>query len=199
MGHKSNIIIFIKIAELIILTWISNFSNYVCTSGKSKDGNCKYDRKIDIKRYRLLEKYKHDKDSNNILLKKRFPNGEIDKQKDITHNEKVTKRKNKKSNKSLLNKSQYYTENIDYNNEIFDGKHFHFEKKWIKKRNYYDLIEKKRRFRSISLKSKITYKINCNVGRCIHNTTLYGYNGPWDTYHYDRYPIFDKNLEDILQ
>ncbi|SBT00592.1 hypothetical protein PMALA_077220, partial [Plasmodium malariae] len=134
-----------------------------CTSGKSKDGNCKYDRKIDIKRYRLLEKYKHDKDSNNILLKKRFPNGEIDKQKDITHNEKVTKRKNKKSNKSLLNKSQYYTENIDYNNEIFDGKHFHFEKKWIKKRNYYDLIEKKRRFRSISLKiRRMGYLNNVN-------------------------------------
>ncbi|SBT85552.1 fam-m protein [Plasmodium malariae] len=148
MGHKINIKIFIKIAKFIILSWISNFSNYV-------DGNCKYDRKIDIKRYRLLEKYKHDKDSNNILLKKRFPNAEIDKQKDISHNEKVTKRKNKKSNKSLLNKSQYYTENVDYNNEIFDGKHFHFEKKWIKKRNYDDLIEKKRRFRGISLKNKM--------------------------------------------
>ncbi|SBS92762.1 Plasmodium exported protein (Pm-fam-a like), unknown function, partial [Plasmodium malariae] len=128
-----------------------------CIYGKSLDGNCKYDRKVDIKRYRLLEKYKHDKDSNNILLKERFPNTEIDKQKDISHNEKVTKRKNKQSNKSLLNKSQYYTEYIDYNNGIFDGKHFHFEKKWIKKRNYNDFLEKKRRICDILLK-KIKFR-----------------------------------------
>ncbi|SBT01565.1 Plasmodium exported protein (Pm-fam-a like), unknown function, partial [Plasmodium malariae] len=128
-----------------------------CISGKSLDENCKYDKKIDIKRYMLLEKYKHNKDSNNILLKERFPNTEIDKQKDISYNEKVTKRKNKQSNKSLLNKSQYYTEYIDYNNGIFDGKHIHFEKKWIKKRNYDDFIEKKRRIFDILLK-KIKFR-----------------------------------------
>ncbi|SCP03060.1 fam-m protein [Plasmodium malariae] len=157
MRHKINIIIFIKIAEFIILTWISNFSNYVCISGKSLDGNCKYDRKVGIKSYRLLEKYKHDKDSNNVCLKERFPNTEIDKQKDISYNEKVTKRKNKQSNKSLLNKSQYYTEYIDYNNGIFDGKHFHFEKKWIKKRNYDDFLDKKSKICDILLK-KIKFR-----------------------------------------
>ncbi|SBS98633.1 Plasmodium exported protein (Pm-fam-a like), unknown function, partial [Plasmodium malariae] len=128
-----------------------------CISGKSLDGNCKYDRKIDIKRYILLEKYKHNKDSNNILLKERFPNIEIDKHKDLSHDEKVTKRKNKQSKKSLLNKSQYYTEIIDYNNGIFDGKHFHFEKKWIKKENYDDFLDKKRRICDILLK-KIKFR-----------------------------------------
>ncbi|SBT85633.1 fam-m protein [Plasmodium malariae] len=112
---------------------------------------------LGIKSYRLLEKYKHDKDSNKLCLKERFPNTEIDKQKDITYNEKVTKRKNKQSNKSLLNKSQYYTEYIDYNNGIFDGKHFHFEKKWIKKKNYDDFLDKKRRICDILLK-KIKFR-----------------------------------------
>ncbi|SBT00869.1 hypothetical protein PMALA_078790, partial [Plasmodium malariae] len=142
-----------------------------CIYGKSFYGNCMYDRKIDIKPYRLLEKYKYGKDSNNVRLKERLQNTEIDKQKDIPHNEKVTKRKNKQSNKSLLNKSQ---------NNFFNSK-----------RNGIFKYCKREAYR--------TYKINCNVGRCIHNATLYWYNGLWDTYHCDSYPIFDKNLEDLLQ
>ncbi|KAI4833636.1 fam-m protein [Plasmodium brasilianum] len=83
MGHKINIIIFIKIAEIIILTWISNFSNYVV--------------------------------------------------------------------------KQYHIKNADNNNGIFDGKHFHFEKKWIKKINYDDFLDKKRRICNKLLK-KIKFR-----------------------------------------
>ncbi|KAI4841357.1 hypothetical protein MKS88_000598 [Plasmodium brasilianum] len=35
---------------------------------------------------------------------------------------------------------------------MFDGKHFHFKKKWIKKKDYDDYVEKKRRICDISLK-----------------------------------------------
>ncbi|SBT01558.1 Plasmodium exported protein (Pm-fam-a like), unknown function, partial [Plasmodium malariae] len=49
------------------------------------------------------------------------------------------------------------TEVIDYNNGMFDGKHFHFEKKWIKKKDYDDFLERKRRICDIALK-KIKFK-----------------------------------------
>ncbi|SBS94915.1 Plasmodium exported protein (Pm-fam-a like), unknown function [Plasmodium malariae] len=75
----------------------------------------------------------------------------------VTNNERGDEKKKKQSNRCLLNKAQYYTEYIDYNNGIFDGKHFHFEKKWIKKKDYDNFLEKKRRIGGIALK-KIKFK-----------------------------------------
>ncbi|SBS96010.1 Plasmodium exported protein (Pm-fam-a like), unknown function [Plasmodium malariae] len=76
---------------------------------------------------------------------------------DISNNEKCRKGKNKQSNRSLLNKAQYYTEIIDYNNGTFDGKHFHFQKKWIKKKDHDDFLEKNRRICDITLE-KIKFR-----------------------------------------
>ncbi|SBS92319.1 Plasmodium exported protein (Pm-fam-a like), unknown function, partial [Plasmodium malariae] len=103
-------------------------------------------RRLNTRSYRLLAKYKKNKDSNNLDLKEDKPfNGEIN------------KGKNRQSNRSLLNKAQYYTEVIDYDNGIFDGKYFHFEKKLINKNDYDDLLEKKRRICDIDLK-KIKFR-----------------------------------------
>ncbi|SBT01788.1 Plasmodium exported protein (Pm-fam-a like), unknown function, partial [Plasmodium malariae] len=114
-------------------------------------------RILDKRNYRLLAKCKKDNDSNNIYLNEFFPNIDKKKNKYITNNKNWNKEKNTKSNKPLLNKAQYYTEVIDYNNGIFDGKHFHFEKKLIRKKDYDAFLEKKRRIRDISLK-KIKFK-----------------------------------------
>ncbi|SBS99393.1 Plasmodium exported protein (Pm-fam-a like), unknown function [Plasmodium malariae] len=46
---------------------------------------------------------------------------------------------------------------IDYNNGMFDGKHFHFEKKWIKKKDYDNFLERNRRICDISLR-KIRFR-----------------------------------------
>ncbi|SBS99444.1 Plasmodium exported protein (Pm-fam-a like), unknown function [Plasmodium malariae] len=122
-------------------------------------------RILDKRNYRLLAKCKKDKDSNNIYLNEFFQNNDKKENKFITNNKKWNKEKNTKSNKSLLNKAQYYTEVIDYNNGIFDGKHFHFEKKLIRKKDYDAFLEKKRRIRDISLK-KIKFK-NYRFGSAI--------------------------------
>ncbi|SBT86044.1 fam-m protein [Plasmodium malariae] len=114
-------------------------------------------RILDKRNYRLLAKSIKDKDSNNIYLNEFFQNNDKKENKFITNNKKWNKEKNTKSNKSSLNKAQYYTEIIDYNNGIFDGKHFHFEKKLIRKKDYDAFLEKKRRIRDISLK-KIKFK-----------------------------------------
>ncbi|SBT85472.1 fam-m protein [Plasmodium malariae] len=134
-----------------------NISYVILTFNKFVGENFMKYRILDKRNYRLLAKCKEDKDSNNIYLNEFFQNNDKKENKFITNNKKRNKEKNTKSNKSLLNKAQYYTEVIDYNNGIFDGKHFHFEKKLIRKKDYDAFLEKKRRIRDISLK-KIKFK-----------------------------------------
>ncbi|SBS96729.1 Plasmodium exported protein (Pm-fam-a like), unknown function [Plasmodium malariae] len=123
---------------------------------KNLNDNVDLNKRLYTINCRLLAKYKQDKDSNIIALKDISNNVEWGKR-NICNNEKGNKGKNKQSNRSLLNKAEYYTDVIDYNNGMFDGKHFHFEKKWIKKRNYDDFLAKKRRIHDIALK-KIKFR-----------------------------------------
>ncbi|SBS91847.1 Plasmodium exported protein (Pm-fam-a like), unknown function, partial [Plasmodium malariae] len=127
------------------------------TFNKSINEDYLLGRKLDIKTFRLLAKCKQNKDSNILELKQNIQNNTKCKKKDIAINEKGDKDKNKKYNKSSLNKAQYYTEVIDYNNGMFDGKHFHFEKKWIRKKDYDHFIQKNRRIMDINLK-KIKFR-----------------------------------------
>ncbi|SBS95459.1 Plasmodium exported protein (Pm-fam-a like), unknown function [Plasmodium malariae] len=109
-------------------------------------------RQLDTKNYGSLAKHKQNKDTNNIYLKEVLMNNRVNKKNDMYCNEKRTTFKRKQSNERSLNREQYYTEIIDYNNAMFDGKHFHFKKKWIKKKDYDDFFEKNRRICDISLK-----------------------------------------------
>ncbi|SBS96122.1 Plasmodium exported protein (Pm-fam-a like), unknown function, partial [Plasmodium malariae] len=103
-------------------------------------------RKIYTRNARSLSKHKQEMCSNILGLKEDIPfNGEND------------NRKNKKLNRRSLNNAKYYTEIIDYNNGMFDGKHFHFEKKWITKKDYDNIVERNRRICHIALK-KIKFK-----------------------------------------
>ncbi|SBT85724.1 fam-m protein [Plasmodium malariae] len=156
MELKINPILFI-ITTFTFLKRIFFFNHDGLTFNKFVGDNFMQCRILDKRNYRLLAKCKKDKDSNNIYLNEFFPNNDKKENKYITNNKKWNKEINTKSNKSLLNKAQYYTEVIDYNNGIFDGKHFHFEKKLIRKKDYDAFLEKKRRIRDISLK-KIKFK-----------------------------------------
>ncbi|SBT86097.1 fam-m protein [Plasmodium malariae] len=120
-------ILFIKTSVLVLVTFIRHFNNDM------------------------------DKDSHILGLKQNKSNNNEHEKYDITINEKGNKGINKKSDKSSLNKAQYYMEVIDYNNGMFDGKHFHFKKKWIKKKDYDNFIERNRRICDISLR-KIRFR-----------------------------------------
>ncbi|SBT85660.1 fam-m protein [Plasmodium malariae] len=151
MEHKIKLFLFIKIYAFIGLTWICDLSN----NGKFNKyffDNYNNDRKLGIRKYRLLAKYKLDKDSNISLLKGDSINNERCKKNYVSSSEKWANENNKKINRNLLNKAQYYTEVVDYDSGMFDGKHFHFEKKWIKKKDYENFVEKKRRIGDIALK-----------------------------------------------
>ncbi|SBS99691.1 Plasmodium exported protein (Pm-fam-a like), unknown function, partial [Plasmodium malariae] len=95
------------------------------------------------------------KDSKIVYLKKDVPHNVKYEKKNICNNEKWTAKK--ESNRNLLNMAHYYTQVTDYNNGMFDGKHFHFEKKWIKKKYYDHFLERKRRICNIAL-GKIKFK-----------------------------------------
>ncbi|SBS99970.1 Plasmodium exported protein (Pm-fam-a like), unknown function [Plasmodium malariae] len=121
------------------------------------DENYNIGRKINSRYYRLLGKCRQYNDLNNAWLKEKFPiNGE-NKKKDASNNKSNATVKCKQFNISSLNKAQHYIEVIDFNNGTFDGKHFHFEKKWIKKKNYDKFLDKKRRICDIALK-KIKFR-----------------------------------------
>ncbi|SBS96600.1 Plasmodium exported protein (Pm-fam-a like), unknown function [Plasmodium malariae] len=118
--------------------------------------NSNFSKTLDLKSHRLLAKYNERKDSNIIDLKEDIQNNRNYEKKHVSNNVKLTKENNKQSKRSLL-KEKYYTEVTDYNNAIFDGKHFHFEKKWIKKKGYDYYLEKRRRICDIALK-KIKFR-----------------------------------------
>ncbi|KAI4834087.1 fam-m protein [Plasmodium brasilianum] len=156
MEKPKKLFIFTEIFFFIISTWILNFENDIISFNKILDVNYNLGQKLDIKKYRLLAKYKETKDSNSASLKDDIPNNRSYSQRDI-YNKVEDTMKRKKSNRSSLNKAQYYTEVINHNNGIFDGKHFHFEKKWIKKKDYDYFLEKNRRIGDIGLK-KIKFR-----------------------------------------
>ncbi|SBT85439.1 fam-m protein [Plasmodium malariae] len=156
MEQIIKLILCIKFSAFIILASIYHFSSDIVFN-KSLNVKWNLDSISGAIRYRLLAKYKKDQDSNTVGLTEDISNNMKCKNINIYNNKKLTKGKNKQSNGNLLNKQQYYTEIIDYNNGMFDGKHFHFQKKWIKKKDFDDFVEKKRRICDIDLK-KIKFR-----------------------------------------
>ncbi|SBT85672.1 fam-m protein [Plasmodium malariae] len=141
MEQNIKLILYVKIAAFILLTWICHFNNYKLSFNKYFDEDYNIGRKIYIRNSRLLAKTKQELNLNGLSLKKDKP-----------ISAKREKGNNKKSNRKSLNNARYYTEVVDYNNSMFDGKHFHFEKKWIKKKDYDTFAEKNRRIYDIVLK-----------------------------------------------
>ncbi|SBT86401.1 fam-m protein [Plasmodium malariae] len=152
MKQKIKFIMFIIIYLFLLLTSIYCLHNDMWVFSKFMDEICKVSGNLDRRNHRSLANCKQDKYSNNVYLKENFRKNGVNKGKDISNNRKGPKGKNKQLNRCLLNKEQYYTEVIDYNNGIFDGKHFHFEKKLIKKKDYDDFLEQSKRVGDIALK-----------------------------------------------
>ncbi|SBS95342.1 Plasmodium exported protein (Pm-fam-a like), unknown function [Plasmodium malariae] len=114
------------------------------------------DNKLFGRTYRLLGKHKLEKRSNVVCIKEGLPNNCVFEKKIISHHDDETISKRKQSNKNSVDKSQLYTEVIDYDSGMFDGKHYHYEKKWINKKEYDNIVKRKRRINFITL-SKMKY------------------------------------------
>ncbi|SCP02985.1 fam-m protein [Plasmodium malariae] len=157
MEQTIKLFLFIKIALFIYLIWICHFNHDMGASNKSLDENCNSVIKIGTRNYRNLARYKQNNYSSNIFLKENFSKNGVKEQRDISNNEKRTSKKKKHSFGNSLNKEGLYIQVIDYNNGMFDGKHFHFIKKWVKKKDHDAFFEINKKIGDINLK-KITFR-----------------------------------------
>ncbi|SBT85716.1 fam-m protein [Plasmodium malariae] len=157
MEQKNELLLFIEVASSILLFWICLFNHDANIFNKLLDKNCYPCEKLDTRNCRLLTKYSRDKISDVADFKANILHNREYEKKNMYNNEKGVKGKIQEYNRNSLSKAQFYTEVIDFNNGMFDGKHFHFEKKWIKKKDYEHFLEKKRRMCAVALK-KIKFK-----------------------------------------
>ncbi|KAI4836008.1 hypothetical protein MKS88_005228 [Plasmodium brasilianum] len=157
MEKKIKLHIIFKIGAFLFLTWIYRFNNNLSTFRKSMGGYFCNGMRLVRRNYRSLAINKQYKHSNNICDKEKIKNNTMNNKRYIYTYGKGDKRKIKYSNRSFPIKAQYYTEIEDYSNGMFDGKHFHFQKKWIKKKDYNNFVEKTRKICDISLE-KIKFR-----------------------------------------
>ncbi|SBT86100.1 fam-m protein [Plasmodium malariae] len=157
MEQEIKSLIFLKIATLILLTWISNFICFDSTFNKLLDEKYNHCRIFSGRTYRLLESCVQNEYSNITGLNEEVTNNGKFLTKDIYNNEKDVKVIKKPFSRSSLNKTGFYAEVIDYDNAMFDGKHLHYEKKWIEKKNYDNFVKRDRKVRYMAL-LKLKYK-----------------------------------------
>ncbi|KAI4839829.1 fam-m protein [Plasmodium brasilianum] len=155
--QKIKLFFFTKIFTFTFLTWIFLFTSYASKINKTLDGIYNVDSKLVERAYRLLGKHKQKKRLNVVCIKEELPNNEGFEKKDISNHDDVAIRKKKRLNGSSLDKSKLYTEVIDYDSGMFDGKHYHYEKKWINKKDYDNILKRKRRINFMTL-CKMKYK-----------------------------------------
>ncbi|SBT86815.1 fam-m protein [Plasmodium malariae] len=156
---EQNIILLflIKFSMFLFLIWIYHFYNDMAEFNKYLGKKFKFHRELDKRNYRLLSKNKKNKNSNIVPLYEDMTNNRECKKNDTYISEKVFPKGMKQFNRCTLNKDKYYTEVTDYDNGIFDGKYFHFEKKLIKKKDYDNFLERNKRISDILLK-KIKFR-----------------------------------------
>ncbi|SBT88035.1 fam-l protein [Plasmodium malariae] len=133
MEQKISLLFFIKYALFIISTWMYYLRSDLRTFKKTFCEFYKLDGKLRTRRYRLLAKYKQNKNSNTVELMEGISNSKVNVIKDFSNNEKGSIEKKKQLNKSSLNSSGIHDESLKYKPFIFETKNYsYFEKKIFK-------------------------------------------------------------------
>ncbi|KAI4840211.1 hypothetical protein MKS88_001569 [Plasmodium brasilianum] len=107
MEQKNKLLFCIKIATFIFLSWVCHFSNDVKKFNIFLDESYKLPTKLGTRTYRLLTKYKRNRDSDVVFLKEKIPANEKYKGKDTFRSEGLTRGSNKTC-KSTPHNSVYY-------------------------------------------------------------------------------------------
>ncbi|KAI4834041.1 fam-l protein [Plasmodium brasilianum] len=88
MEQNFKTFLFVKIYVFVLLIWICLLNNDMMIFNNPVDVNCMFNIKIDRRNYRLLTKYKHDKNSIITRLNEDIPYNKLNKENDISNNEK---------------------------------------------------------------------------------------------------------------
>ncbi|KAI4834093.1 uncharacterized protein MKS88_000236 [Plasmodium brasilianum] len=141
MEQEIKTFLFKKISTLIFFCWICNIDTYSSTHNKSLNKLYSH-RKLYARNYRILAKYKQDKDSCIVCLKEELPNMVYDKQ-DISNNEKDSLGKKNYSNESLPRSVRGLKKKMKNKSCIFETKKYsHLEKKIFKELDYVDFLQR---------------------------------------------------------
>ncbi|KAI4839610.1 fam-l protein [Plasmodium brasilianum] len=133
MDQKIKLLFFIKISAFILISWMWNLSNEMSIFKKSLGMKCNPGKKSDAVEYRILTKYKQDKDSCDVCLKEYIPNCGSNENKDISINGKWAKTNNKLSNIDSSKSAKDHKQIMKYKSCIFESKKYsHMEKKIFK-------------------------------------------------------------------
>ncbi|SBS96564.1 Plasmodium exported protein (Pm-fam-a like), unknown function [Plasmodium malariae] len=109
---------------------------------KNLDEKCKLLKKLNTKNYRLLEKYKQDKDLYIANIKEEMPHNEVKKKKGVSNSKKGKNGKHKPSCGSTLYIEEYQ-KNVEKNKSGIakTKKHINFEKTLFKELDYIDYLK----------------------------------------------------------
>ncbi|KAI4840225.1 hypothetical protein MKS88_001583 [Plasmodium brasilianum] len=165
MNKSIMIFSFIKIVVLIFLTWIQHLSKHVITFNKYLGKKYTLAIKLDDRIYRLLAKYKKDKDSKVVMLRDDISNNGMDKKKDISNTEKECKEKKKELYRGSLN--NYDGHKQDMNNKyskFVTKKYSHFEKKIFKELDFVDFLKRNKNISDKTYKKIMRKKFSLRLG-----------------------------------
>ncbi|KAI4833608.1 fam-l protein [Plasmodium brasilianum] len=149
-----------KIYAFILLSWTYHFKNDVSIFKMSTIHNYKIEKKIDESTYRILAKYKQDKDSCALYLQEYIPKYESNKKRYISNNEEKTPETKKQSNGSASVNEAGHKQHMKNKSFMFETKAYsRIEKKIFKELDYLDFLKNNRTitdkfFRKIIFKKK---------------------------------------------
>ncbi|SBS99558.1 Plasmodium exported protein (Pm-fam-a like), unknown function [Plasmodium malariae] len=123
------------------------------------DVNCMFHRKIDKRNYRLLTKYKHDKNSIITGLNEDVPYNKLNKKKDISNNENWEAGKKELSSRCFSKNMGVDKKAMKNKSCIFKTKKYsHMEKKIFKELDYQNFLKKNRTITDKTYKKIISKK-----------------------------------------
>ncbi|KAI4840207.1 fam-l protein [Plasmodium brasilianum] len=164
MEQEIKLYFFIKVSLFIFFTWICHFSNNISIFDKFLYGKRTSGSKLDIRNYRLLAKYRHDKYSNFLNSKEEIPNYMMKKEKDICINDKGDIRKMNQSDAHSLNNTGGYKLHKKNKSNIFETiKLSHIEKIIFKELDYIDFVKKNRTISDETYKKIIRKKLALRI------------------------------------
>ncbi|SBT85958.1 fam-l protein [Plasmodium malariae] len=159
MEQNLKSIIFFKICVFVLLTWICHHNSDMIMFNNPMDVNCMFHRKIDKRNYRLLTKYKHDKNSIITGLNEDVPYNKLNKKKDISNNEKWETGKKELSSRCFSRNMGVDKKDMKNKSCIFETKKYsHMEKKIFKELDYQNFLKKNRTITNKTYKKIISKK-----------------------------------------
>ncbi|SCP03001.1 fam-l protein [Plasmodium malariae] len=159
MEQNFKTILFIKISVFVLLIWICHLNNDMMMFNNPMDVNCMFHRKIDKRNYRLLTKYKHDKNSIITGLNEDVPYNKLNKKKDISNNEKWETGKRELSSRCFSRNMGVDKKAMKNKSCIFETKKYsNMEKKIFKELDYQNFLKKNRTITDKTYKKIISKK-----------------------------------------